>query len=48
MEACSLQIVIGFEGKGVEGTEVEGMEVEGAEVKGAVPEDVAINVMWMR
>ena len=48
LEACSLQIVIGFEGTEVEGTEVEDMEVEGAEVEGAVPEDVAINVMWMR
>ena len=38
LEACSLQIAIGFEGEGV----------EGAEVEGAVPEDVAIDVMWMR
>jgi hypothetical protein len=38
LEACSLQIAIGFEGKGV----------KGVEVKGAVPEDMAMDVMWMR
>ena len=38
LEACSLQIAVGFEGKGV----------KGAEVEGAVLEDIAIDVMWMR
>jgi hypothetical protein len=38
LEAGSLQIVIGFKGEGVEGMEVEG----------TVPEDMAIDVMWMR
>ena len=38
LEACSLQIAIVFKGEGVKGVEVEG----------AVPEDMAIDVMWMR